>query len=502
MKTHLVFAVMTLALLLFVISQTNRRTLTFDDVIRQARELSLQPFEPREPTGTKALREANYDELRDVRYKGDAMLWRDKGLPFQVSFFIAGGAHGSTPVTVFQVNRDGAKWVPYDPDLFAAAESSKLKPADLEGAEFSGFRVYYPLNKSDHLDETLVFQGASYYRPLARGQTWGISARGICVDTLGKEEFPAFTTFWLVEPTPGSNELLIYALLDGPSVTGAYEFRVQPGDETRIRVHAMLFPRKNVKDVGFAPLTSMYWFGENTSNTFGDFRPEVHDSDGLQILHSSGEWIWRPLAWAQQRQINIYADTDPGGFGLFQRDRDFSHYQDLEANYHQRPSVWIQPEGDWGAGEVVLMQNPTDSEYVDNVVAYWRPKDGLEKGRAIELKYTTVAFTENAGLPPIGRCVSTRIDYQNEKYFRKIFIDFAGGELAALPEDANLKPVISAGEGGEISHVRLQKNPNDNTWRLAFTVSTSNSHNPVEMRCALVLDDRPVTETWDYTWVK
>ncbi|MEI8311721.1 MAG: glucan biosynthesis protein, partial [Verrucomicrobiota bacterium] len=292
----------------------------------------------------------------------------------------------------------------------------------------------------------------------------------------------------------------IYALLEGKSVSGAYEFHVFPGAETRMDVRAVVFPRRDIKDAGFAPLTSMFWFGENTSNTFGNYRPEVHDSDGLQIKRGNGEWVWRPLSWSKQLQVAVFEDEDPAGFGLLQRDRDFAHYQDMEARYHQRPSVWVQPDGKWGKGTVQLVQLPTASEYADNVVAYWQPEGGLKKGRRYEVKYSLRWFGENDSIPPLGRCLFTRIDYQDAPYFRIFVMDFGGGELSKLPPDARVTAETWIGAGGGIKDVVVQKNNYSDSWRVTFTASTSQLDKPLELRCALAVDGRPLTETWTYTW--
>lgn len=496
MKTHLVFAVMTIALLALVISQGTRRTVTFDTVVER---FTRAPFEPPRPA-SDALKELSYDQARDIRYREDQTLWRKAGLPFQVRFFYTAANLAEHPITVFQVNRDGAGQVRFSPDLFEFGPLAKLSDAEKAAGNFSGFRIYHPMDKPDRLDEVIAFQGASYFRPRAQNQIYGLSARGIAINTLGKEDFPAFTTFWLVEPTANASEVTFYALLEGRDLTGSYEFRVAPGAETKVHVRAILFPRANVADVGLAPLTSMFWYGENTSNTFGGWRPEVHDSDGLQIQRANGEWIWRPLAWAKQRQVNTFADENPGGFGLFQRDRDFSHYQDLEANYHLRPSIWIQPEGDWGAGEVVLMQNPTRDEYADNVVAYWRPKDGVRAGQRLEINYTIVTFTENASLPPLARCVSTRIDYQEKPNYRFLVLDFEGPGLESAPDAKMLD--LWTGANGILSNISVQQIPNTKMWRVSFGVTAKPGNESVEMRCALRRDGQPITETWSYTWVK
>jgi glucans biosynthesis protein len=509
MKTHLVFALMTIALLAFVVSQSKRKTLEFDTIVQIAEEISRKSYQPPPPLSAP-LRALNYDQARDIRFKEEKTLWRNEALPFQVRFYLRAGEH-SSPTTIFQVNRDAAGQVRFSPDQFNLGPLAKLTSANLAAGDFSGFRIYYPLNKPDVLDEVASFQGASYFRPLAKGLDWGLSARGIAIDTLGKESFPDFTTFWLVQPARNATEMLIYALLEGRDVSGAYEFRIVPGEQTRVHVRAVLFGRKEgrdaasrkpIREVGLAPLTSMFWYGENTSNTFGGWRPEVHDSDGLQIHRGNGEWLWHPLSWSKQRQVNVFADKNLKGFGLFQRDRDFGHYQDLEAKYHNRPSAWVQPDGDWGSGAVVLMQNAVNDEFQDNVVAYWRPESGLPRGEKLDLAYTLVMFKSDPALPPVGACTSTRIDYQNEEYYRLVFLDFEGGQLANLPPDAKVQADIWAGKNGEVTKVDVQKNPNNATWRVSFTVSTKQTNQPIDIGCTLRLDGKPLTETWTYTWVK
>ncbi len=513
MKTHLVFALMTISLLALVISQDRRKTVTFDTIVGVAARLSREPYSPPRPAPT-ALRALSYDQVRDIRFREEDTLWRHEGLPFQARFFFGAGEHNSTPVTIFQVNRDGAGQLRFDPRQFDFGPLVKLPPADQAIGAYSGFRLYYPLKKPDQLDEVLVFQGASYFRPLAKSVEWGLSARGIAVDPLGKEDFPAFTTFWLVQPSPNAAEMIVYALLEGRDLTGAYEFRIQPGESTRIHVRAALFardlrrpgrappPRAPSRSFGVAPLTTMFWYGENTSNTFGDWRPEVHDSDGLQIHRADGEWIWHPLSWAKQRQVNVFADAGTRGFGLFQRDRDFTHYQDLEAKYHLRPSAWVEPDGDWGKGSVVLMQNATGDEFADNVVAYWAPDRALAAGERRDFAYALVVFSKNAALPPVATCVSTRIDYQDKPNFRQIVLTFSGGSLDGLPADARPQIDVWVDRAGILSDVQCQKIPGTGSWQASFGVTASDVGNPVEMRCSLSQNGRPVTETWTYTWVK
>jgi len=485
-------------LLALLISQTKKKNLTFENIIGQAEALSKEPCREVRDVPSALLKGLSYDQFREIRWKDEFTLWRRLGLPFQVKFLLTGHLH-SKPVTIFQVNREAPGQLRFTPEFFDFGKNAIPESEKTKGG-YSGFRVHYPLNRADYLDEVLVFLGASYFRAVAKDQQWGISARGLAIGTLKKEEFPDFTTFWLVEPQPGATSMTIYALLDGKSVSGAYEFQVFPGAETRMDVRAVVFARRDIKDLGFAPLTSMFWFGENTSNTFGNYRPEVHDSDGLQIKRGNGEWVWRPLSWSKQLQVAVFEDEDPAGFGLLQRDRDFAHYQDMEARYHQRPSVWVQPDGKWGKGTVQLIQLPTASEYADNVVAYWQPEGGLKKGGRHELKYSLRWFGENDSIPPLGRCLFTRIDYQDAPYFRIFVMDFGGGELSKLPPDARVTADTWIGAGGGIKDVVVQKNNYSDSWRVTFTASTSQLDKPLELRCVLAVDGRPLTETWTYTW--
>ncbi|MEO7933577.1 MAG: glucan biosynthesis protein [Chthoniobacterales bacterium] len=504
MKTHLVFALLTIALLALVISQSRERTLTFQDIISQAQTLAAEPYAAVKEVDSSRLKTLNYDQYRDIRWKEEQTLWRRLGLPFQVKFFITGHLNNAS-VNLFQVNRDSARPLNFSSEYFNfGPQANHLTALDKLSAGYAGFRVHYPLNKPDYLDEVMVFLGGSYFRAVAKNQHYGLSARGLAIDTISdqaKEEFPVFTSFWLVQPGSNDRHFKLYALLDGPSVSGAYEFVVEPGESTRFDVHAVLFFRKKVEQFGIAPMSSMFWYGENTSNRFGGFRPEVHDSDGLLIHNADDEWVWRPLSWGINTQVNSFVANQTKGFGLLQRDRDFSHYQDLEANYEKRPSTWIEPRGDWGAGSVKLIQFPTKDEYWDNVVAFWQPAKSPQRGDRMDLSYTLWWQSGDPRSEPLARNVATRIDYQDAPYFRIFVVDFAGEELAKLPPETPLQADISASNGGVLDKVQVQKNTNDNTWRATFTASTQTLQKPIELRCVLRQDGRPLTETWTSTWI-
>lgn len=498
MKTHLVFATMTVLLLIFVIGQSGKTVLSFDTVIAQAERLADEPYQPPRSTAAEVLQKMGYDQFRGIRWRKSNNLWGKDGLRFQAEFFIAAHLHHE-PVTIYQVNQNGAGPIRYSPEFFDFGETG-ITEEIAEGAGYGGWRMHYPINRADTLDEIFVFQGASYFRAVAREQQYGISARGVAIDTLGKEEFPRFSAFWLIKPAGGADTVTVFALLEGKAITGAYEFVIRPGDDVRMEVRAVLFPRRELDGLGLAPLTSMFWYGENTSNTFGDFRPEVHDSDGLQIARSNGEWLWRPLSWSKQTQVNTFADVNPRGFGLLQRDRDFTHYQDLEAKYHLRPSVWVEMVGDWGAGAVQLLQLATKHEYMDNVVAWWQPAEPVPKGERLDLRYVLRWFSDDPDLPPLGRCLATRIDYQEAPYYRRFVLEFGGGELERLKADARVQADLWMGEPGEVSDLSVQKSDYDNSWRVSFIASSDQMNQPIELRCSLRHEDQILTETWTYTW--
>lgn len=502
MKTHLVFGLLTVLLLVIVIGSRQRDAFGFEDVVMKAEKMARENYMSAVPTLPKALRELNYDQVRDVRWKNERTLWRREGLPFQARFYHLGAAN-DRPVQIYVLPESPTEPLRYSQEFFDFGRNVFAeKFPDTLG--YAGFRIHYPLNKSEVLDEVLSFLGASYFRALPKDVVWGASARGLAIDTAvekKKEEFPVFTKFWLKRPDRFGHHLTIYALLEGKSVTGAYQFDLQPGVETRMAVKAVLFFRKKSEHVGYAPLTSMFWFGENTSNTFGDFRPEVHDSDGLLMQRSTGEWVWRPLAWSKQLQVNVFADDHPKGFGLLQRDRDFNHYQDLEALYHKRPGIWVQPQWGFDKGAVRLVQLATKDEYMDNVVAFWTPAEPPPLLQPVRLEYVLRWISEADDLPPVGRVISTRVDDQDKPYYRHFFIEFAAAPKTAWkPEEI---PVVYVGTptGTTVSEAKPEWNDFNKTWRVSFFASTPENNKPQELICKLLIADKPVTETWSYTWM-
>jgi len=318
----------------------------------------------------------------------------------------------------------------------------------------------------------------------------------------GGEEFPVFEEFWIERPAADAKSITVYALMESPSLAGAYRFVITPGVETVMQVRAAVYCRKNPRVFGVAPLTSMFAHGENTGWSQHDFRPEVHDSDGLLIESGDGEWLWRPLVNPQVVRISSFAEKTPRGFGLLQRDRQFEHYDDLEAYYHSRPSVWVDPIGNWGPGAVRLVELPTADETNDNIVACWVPATLPPPGEPIVFEYNLHWMTQAGRRPPAGYVSSTRLaDVFKHPELKRFVVEFTGAYLTAATDDPEIEAVVTVGTGARQSgRPVVQKNHFSGAWRVAFEFQPSPSGPPVELRCFLRKGPHVLTETWSYLW--
>jgi len=483
---------------------------SFEDVAERARDLAASPY--RMPVSQLApeLRELDYDAYRDIRFRSDHALWRAEKLPFELMFFPTGRGYQDS-VRINTIEAGGAKRLEFDPSMFDFGRT-KLDTAKLRTLSYAGFRVHYPLNAPNYKDEVIVFLGASYFRAVGQGQIYGLSARGLALDTAGPggEEFPRFAEFWIERPKPGATTLTIYGLLDSPRVAGAYKFVVTPGKETAMQVNARLFAREGAKagKYGFAPLNTMFQFGENQPGQ-DDYRPEVHDSDGLSIQTAQGEWIWRPLVNPKRLLVTSFAATDPRGFGLMQRDRAPASYEDPEALYERRPSLWVEPVGSWGAGRVELVQIPTPDETNDNIVAYWVPDQPPLPKRPFDIAYRLhwqgVKGADTAP-PNKGWVTQSR---RGRGYVKQpdgdlqYVVDFDGPALRALGAEAKLEPVIEVGANAELRERNLFRNQVSGAWRMTVRIKRADAGKPVELRAFLQAavkqsSSSPITETWSY----
>ena len=481
-------------------------------VVDKAKQLSQAPYDPSQIEVPQALRDLNYDAWRDIHYRPERALWNDEKLPFQLQFFHP-GMYYDRPVDINIVTKGVAERLAFDPTMFDYGSNHPLPEQIPPQFGFAGFRVHGPINTPDYFDEIAVFLGASYFRAVAKDQIYGMSARGLAVDTAlpDGEEFPYFKEFWIEKPTRRSTSLTVHALLDSQSLTGAYTFVIEGGRTTTMDVTATLFLRVPVTKIGIAPLTSMFLFGENTDERkVRDYRPEVHDSDGLLIKNESGEWLWRPLDNPEALDINAFQADNVRGFGFIQRDREFEHYQDLDNRFERRPGLWVEPVGDWGLGHVELINIPSDQEIHDNIVAFWSPRDPLPVGVPQTYEYRLLWYNGVFSHPPLGYVLSTRTG-EAEGGGQRYVIDFRSKALGLLPSPSKVEGVVSCGKGGVISDQRVQKNPQTGGWRLSFVVRPDQSPSalekvlpkrrpPVDLRAYLKLNDTTLTETWNYAY--
>lgn len=468
----------------------------FDDVAQRAHDIAAKSYKAPPGKLPAALADLTYDQFRDIRFKPDRSLWRNAGLPFELQFFHPGWLF-KDPVQIHLVTAHGVRDYPFDPASFDYGKNALDRKA-LGKVGYAGFRIHYPINKKDYKDEVAVFLGASYLRAVGRNQGYGMSARGLAIDTAlpSGEEFPAFREFWIERPAADATALVVYALLDSRRAAGAYRFVVRPGENTVIDVHARLFLREAVGKLGLAPLNSMYFFGENQPAPAEDFRPEVHDSDGLLVAGGDGEWIWRPLVNPKRLLVTSFAQRGVKGFGLLQRDRAFVHYEDLEARYERRPSAWVEPQGDWGTGRVELVQIPTANEFNDNIVAYWVPDTPPAPGAPLDLSYRLSWKVDDVTVPTLAHVTQTRRGAAGEN--TELFIvDFQGGGFGP---DADLQPTVWCDSHGEVLEQRAYPNDAVGGWRLALTVKRKDKEEPVELRASLAGKDGQATETWSYVW--
>jgi len=463
-----------------------------------------------------ALAAMDYSAYRDIRFRPDRALWHKQSL-FEVQLFHPGFLYRQ-PVTLHVLEDGQLRTVDFDPAMFrydGAAAEVGVAAADAHAAGtdaslgHAGFRLHYPINSAEYKDEFLVFLGASYFRLVGRDQNYGLSSRGLAIDTgaPGGEEFPVFREFWLLRPDPGATRMTVIALLDSPSVSGAYRFTITPGADTEVAVESRLFARRDIGKLGVAPLTSMYFQGAASVRRHDDFRPQVHDSDGLLMHGASGEWIWRPLSNPLGLRFSSLQDREPRGFGLVQRERRFDNYLDMEADYHRRPSQWVRlGTGDWGEGGVELVEIPTDSETNDNIVTYWTPRQPFRAGEQRRYDYTLSTFGSRLAWQDQAEVVRTRSGWAAipgesdppPRGVRRFIVDFRGGALDGLAADQPLESSLEI-SAGRVTDLQLRPLADGEGWRASFKL-TPEAGAAADMRLFLSLRGARMSETWTYVW--
>ena len=446
----------------------------------------------------------SWDQWQSIRFRDEHSLWLGEGLRFRAQLFHLGFTT-KKPVRIYNVENGQSQELSFDPALFDYSRSGvdgRKLPSTLG---FAGFRLLF---HTDWKRDIVAFQGASYFRAVDGELQYGMSQRGLAIDCgmARPEEFPDFVAYYLERPAKDSSQLTVYGLLDSPSVAGAYRFVIEAADTLIMEVDAALYPRKGIERLGIAPGTSMFLCGPNDRRVDADWRPAIHDSDGLQLRTGAGEWLWRPLVNSPTVRVNSYADESPRGFGLMQRDHNFDHYQDDGAFYDRRPSVWVEPKGNWGRGAVMLVEIPANDESFDNIVAFWNPTAKPQRGQELLFGYRLYWCRQNPARCPLAQVEATRdgiggIVGQKHSYFSWRFaVDFAGGDLSMLGEEARIEAVISASRGSiEISSARPLHAISG--WRAMFDLKLSDdSLEPINLRLFLALDGQPLTETWTYQY--
>lgn len=481
---------------------------SFDGLKRKAQSLARAPYVRPDRKDAEILEKIDYDVYQHIRYRKDRTIHLGGSASYPVQLFHL-GRQAHDPVRISIVTDGYARDVIYQSDLFDFPKSSPAAELSSD-IGFAGIRIMNRDLKSDWLS----FLGSSYFRSACPFNQYGLSARGIAVNTASSvpEEFPRFIHFWLEGPTAPEKHLSIYALLDGPSVSGAYKMTVERVDgrdghsNAEMNVEANLFLRTDVERLGIAPFSSMFWYGEAAIQQPRDWRPEIHDSDGLAMLSGSGERIWRPLRNPPHVTTNTFMDQDPKGFGLLQRDRKFDHYLDDGVFYNKRPSAWVEPIGQWGAGSVNLVEMPTGEETWDNIVAYWCPATFRKAGDSRTFQYK-LTWCDDLQIPnSLARTIGTwtgiagppGLSFKERDANKvKVVIDFKGACFDGLDRASGVELVVDVSHGIATDTANYPVVGEPHRWRAMFDVEATGA-DPADLRAYLRFNGRALTETWMY----
>lgn len=478
---------------------------TFNDVVTQAEKLSKKAYVQPSKNIPSELSSLQFADYQKIYFKHDKAYWSDRKSRFKLEFYHE-GMYFDVPVKINEIVNNQVNEIKFSPDYFDLSPIN-LDKLDTKKLGFAGFKVHYPINnpaKTD--DEIFTALGGSYFRAVGKNQHYGLSARGLAIDTgeMSGEEFPRFKEYWIERPEPNQKHLVIYALLDSKSVTGAYKITLIPSVDTTITVEAKVFFRDSVKKLGVAPLTSMFLFGPNQPSPLLNYRPAMHDSNGLSI-QAKNEWIWRPLNNPKRLSFSSYSLESPKAFGLIQRDKGFDDYQDLDDHYELRPSVWVEILNDWHKGRVELVEIPTADETNDNIVTYWVPEKQYKAGDVLDVKYRLhYSLNEQQRYPKNeARAESTRLslgDIKQANLIRKLdgsnayVVDFVGPNLSEQdPVD-----VISSINNGSIVSCDTQYNSVTKGWRVLVRFNVEDNKKPTDIRLQLSSKKSHtiVSETW------
>jgi len=481
---------------------------SFDRLKARAKGLAGEPWKRAEPSDRGTLDQIDWESHQKIKFRADAALKLGSSHPTSVQLFHP-GKWFMEPVTINLVDGETASEVLFSPALFEMPQHHPARALDRKTG-FAGFRVMADDGKTDWL----AFLGATYFRAASPFNQYGLSARGLALNTAVpgvNEEFPRFTAFWLGGGAGGDPALTIWALLDSPSVAGAYQFRVvqkTEGEGNRpavMEVECELYPRAEIARVGIAPFSSMFWYGKGKHKAVADWRPELHDSDGLAILTGAGERIWRPLHNPARIETltSSFVDRDVKGFGLLQRDRRFDDYLDDGLFYEKRPSVWVEPLDAWGDGAVQLIEFHTDDEISDNVVAYWTPKNGFKPGQTYRYRYR-LSWVEDIPFPAyLARSVASWQGVGGDPGpwdkrppgVQRFVIDWQGPVLAGLTRKEGVEPVVTVSRGQILKQYAHEVVGQKDRWRTVFDISAEGVER-VDLRTYLRRADTALSETW------
>lgn len=481
----------------------------FDWLIGHAREMARRPYDPPPRPAPDVVQRIDYDAHGKLRTRPEAALWSTSGGVYPITFVHMGRFFPKT-VRLHAIEGGEAREIVYSPDYFTMPEDHVARQLPADASAFAGFWVQESRRAGSwpKREPWVTFAGASYFRAVGDLGQVGMSARGIALNVADPEpeEFPDFTHFWFESTKNEGDPQIVYALLDGASIAGAYRFKLTRTRGVIIEIENHLFPRRDIHRLGVAPLTSMFWYGEYPSSHAEDWRPEVHDTDGLALWNGAGERIWRPINNPPRIVTSSFFDINPKGFGLSQRDRNYDHYLD-GVNYHLRPSCWIEPLGDWGRGAVQLVEIPTDDEIYDNVVAFWLPEQPVKGGDSLTFAYR-MHWAEFEPFYPaldLARCVATRIGRGGQpgqprpKGVVKFAVEFDGASLGSIPWGVRPEVVVTASRGG-LSRQASEPVWYTPRWLATFDLAVDGNLDPIELRMFMAMDGKPLTETWLYQY--
>ncbi|MFS2156242.1 glucan biosynthesis protein D [Pseudomonas sp. Pseusp122] len=489
----------------------------FEGLQAQAKQLASNAYVSTKQALPPVLANMTPQQFNAIKYDAGHSLWHEVQGQLDVHFFHV-GAGFKTPVRMYSVDPASrqAREVHFRTDLFNY-DNSGIDKTQLKGAGdlgFAGFKLFQAPEIA--INDILSFLGASYFRAIDSNKQYGLSARGLAIDTYsskGKEEFPDFTKFWFETPTKDATRFVVYALLDSPSATGAYRFDIDcQANQVVMDIDAHINARTAIEQMGIATMTSMFSCGTHERRMCDTIHPEIHDSDRLAMWRGNGEWICRPLNNPLRLQFNTFTDKDPKGFGLVQTDHNFETYQDTVDWYHRRPSLWVEPTTAWGEGSIDLMELPTTGETLDNIVVFWNPKKAINAGDSLNYGYKLYWSPLPPVSTPLAQVNATRSgmggfiegwapgEHYPDVWARRFAVDFSGGGLDRLPEGTSIDPVVTV-SNGEVKDFNVLALPNIKGFRVTFDwYPTSDSVDPVEMRMFIRTQDRTLSETWLYQY--